>query len=227
MTTATAEAAAVTATERGHVKSETVFFFDELTDTAKERARDWYRQAGADDSYWSESVIEDAAQIADILGIDLRQRTVKLMGGGTRQEPTVYWSGFSSQGDGACYEGSYRYAKGAALKISQHAPEDKDLHGIADALQEAQRGAFYRLTATAKHSGHYYHSGCMEIDTERTDGAEVAEEQHSMVTQCLRDFADWIYRQLERAYEYVNSDEQVDESIRANGYEFDDNGRRA
>ena len=43
----------------------------------------------------------------------------------------------------------------------------------------------------------------------------------------LRSFADWIYRQLKEEYEYRMSDENVDESIRINEYEFDENGRIA
>ena len=49
----------------------------------------------------------------------------------------------------------------------------------------------------------------------------------SDITQLMRDFADWIYRQLEAEYEYQNSDEQVIESIRCNEYEFDEQGERA
>jgi hypothetical protein len=37
----------------------------------------------------------------------------------------------------------------------------------------------------------------------------------------------WIYRQLEREYDYQNADAQVDENIRANEYEFYEDGKRA
>jgi hypothetical protein len=37
----------------------------------------------------------------------------------------------------------------------------------------------------------------------------------------------WIYRQLEREYEWLMSDEQVDESIRINEYEFTEEGKLA
>lgn len=30
-------------------------YFDELSDEAKERAREWYRQGNCDDSFWSET----------------------------------------------------------------------------------------------------------------------------------------------------------------------------
>lgn len=44
------------------------------------------------------------------------------------------------------------------------------------------------------------------------------------ITQLLRDFADWIYEQLEIAYDWENSDDNVAEIIEANGYEFTEDG---
>ena len=36
------------------IKQTTVYQFDELSDAAKEKARDWYREASADDAFWQE-----------------------------------------------------------------------------------------------------------------------------------------------------------------------------
>ncbi len=47
------------------------------------------------------------------------------------------------------------------------------------------------------------------------------------IDRALRDFADWIYSQLEKEYEYQMSNECVDENIRANEYEFTEEGMRA
>jgi hypothetical protein len=49
----------------------------------------------------------------------------------------------------------------------------------------------------------------------------------AVLTDCLRAFMDWIYRQLEIEYEWLVSDECVDENIRSNEYEFDENGNPA
>ena len=70
------------------------------------------------------------------------------MGGGTRQKPCIWFSGFWSQGDGACFEGRYAYAPRASLRIRDYAPRDTELHRIADALQALQRLNFYQLTAS-------------------------------------------------------------------------------
>lgn len=203
-----------------------LFKFDELSNGAKDKARGWYRE-GAFDYDWWDAVYEDAAQIADILGIDLRTKMVKLMGGGARQEPSIYFSGFSSQGDGACFEGSYAYAKGAAKKIRDYAPKDSELHSIADTLQQLQRVSFYKLEARVKHNGRYNHALCTDIDVFDGSGDYAKEEIAEDVRDALRDFMYWIYRALERNYEWLISDEQVDESIRCNEYEFKEDGSLA
>lgn len=202
-----------------------VFKINELSDEAKQRAIQKYRENGFDYDWWDD-VYEDAAQIADILGIDMRRRRRHFHSGKIDDKGVaIYFSGFSSQGDGACFEGFYSYAKGCAKKIRKYAPKDEELHGIADALAEAQKSARYALCATIKHSGHYSHSGCMTVDVRRYDDKEVAEEQDSMVTQCMRDFADWIYKTLKREWDWRNEDEQIIETMEANGYEFTADGK--
>lgn len=208
-----------------HTVTQTVFRFEELDGPAKERARDWWRNLENDD-FDTSCTIEDAQRMGAIMGIEFDTRPVKLMGGGTRYDPTVYWSGFSSQGDGACFEGRYRYAKGAAKAIRAEAPTDKRLHSIADQLQAAQRGAFYRLEARCQHRGHYYHSGCMQVEVFDRENEYSTNVDESAVTEALREFADWIYHQLETEYEWRMADEQVDEAIMINEYDFDETGAR-
>src|SRR3954469_19000104 len=144
----------------------TVFKFGELSDKAKEKAREWFREGALDHDWW-DSVYDDAEEIAKLMGINLKQKPVKLMGGGTRYDPSIWFSGFANQGDGACFHAHYAYVKGCAKAVREHAPQDERLHQIADGLQDVQRRAFYRLTAETKHSGHYYHSGCMSVDVRR------------------------------------------------------------
>lgn len=209
-------------------QTKTVYHYDELpTERAKEKAREWWAQHVFEDSCDWEHVFEDAATIAEILGIDLRQKRVTLMNGSHRYDPTIYFSGFSSQGDGACFEGGYCYAKGAAKKIREYAPQDTELHRIADELQDIQRRNFYRLTASMTHSGRYNHSGCMDVEVEVEDSENPYRDigdAESDIRDLMRHFADWIYSQLEKEYEYQTSDAAVEESIRANEYEFDEDG---
>ncbi len=211
------------------IRTKTVYHFGELTDSAKERARDWWRNLEAQD-FDSSYVIEDAQRMGAVLGITLNTHPVKLMGGGTRQEPTVYWSGFSSQGDGAQFEGRYAYAKGAHIAIRKEAPDDKSLHAIADGLLAAQRACFFKAEARCDCKGaQYSHAGWMNVEVWHGDDEYRAlpESATDSIIELMRDFANWIYRQLEAEYNWRMADEQVDDAITANEYEFDSNGHFA
>lgn len=188
-----------------------VYTFDELSDRAKEKARDWWRE-GALNYEWWEFVYADAKNVAELFGLDIEH---------------IWFSGFASQGDGACFEGGYRYKKGALAAVKAYAPQDTDLHDIVKALQDAQRKAFYKLGANTAHRGRYYHSWCMDVDVCNLDDRwrDIGTLEDD-VRDALRDFADWIYKQLETEYEYQMSDEQVDETIRANEYTFTEDGKR-
>lgn len=201
-----------------------VLQFSELSDAAKEKAREWWRQSESELFDGLECMTDDFETIAEILGIRFETRSIPLMSGKTRQEARIWYSGFYSQGDGACFDARYSYAKGCAKKIRAYAPQDTLLHRIADELQAVQSSAFYRLKASTKHSGHYYHSGCMKVDVSRSDDKDVTSKQYDGIKSALRLFADWIYRQLKDDYEYRMSDESVDESITCNGYTFDKTG---
>jgi hypothetical protein len=188
----------------------TVFTYNELSESAKNRARDWFYQAGALHHDWFDSVYEDAKAVGALMGITIDK---------------IYFTGFASQGDGACFEGSYEYAKGAVKAIADYAPQDETLPRIAKALQETQRKAFYRLSAKVYHSGHYYHSRCTSIHVfNQSDWAE--SEIDESISESLRDFMDWIYNQLERDHDYLSSQEVVEETIVANGYTFTADGAR-
>lgn len=198
-----------------------VFTFDELSNDAKEKARAWYREGAFDYEWWDE-VYDDAVTIAKLMGIEIEDAPRGRTG------PAIFFSGFSSQGDGACFEGEYAYAKGSAAKVREHAPKDTELHRIARELADIQRRHLYGLSASVKHRGHYYHEHCTEIDVFNRDGCVTDSDTADAIRECLRDFMRWIYRQLEREYEFSSiRDEQVDESIRANEYEFEEDGSRA
>jgi hypothetical protein len=92
-----------------HIVETPVYDFTELSAAAKDKARAWFRETIDDD--WWDSVYDDFERICPILGVTLATTPVRLMGGGTRQKPCIWFSGFSSQGDGACFEGRYAYAR--------------------------------------------------------------------------------------------------------------------
>lgn len=205
----------------------TVYRIDELPEGAKDRARAWYREGGFDHD-WYDAVCEDFQHIAEILGIRLKTRTTRLVSGRSWEDHCIWFSGFWSQGDGAVWEGVYSYRKSAAAELRAYAPKDKTLHRIAETLQVAQRQNFYQLRAEVSHRGTYYHAFTMTVSVtrDRSAAAEVIGDAEVVVTEALRDLANWLYRQLEQEYDHLTSDEAVDETLVANGYTFTEEGRR-
>ncbi len=187
--------------------------FNELSDEAKEKARDWYKE-GALDYEWYDGVYEDATTIGELMGITIDK---------------IYFSGFYSQGDGAMFEGSYRYEKNGVQKVKDYAPKDKELHRIAQTLQDIQKKHFYKLSANVSHRGHYYHENCTEFNVYK-DGnylySQSEQDAEEEIIEALKDLMRWIYKTLESEYDYLLSDESVDETIMSNEYDFDIDGNR-
>lgn len=207
-----------------------VFKYDELSPEAQAKARDWYREGNLDYEWW-DSIYEDAVKVAECLGISIGTRR-------DSKEPAIFFSGFCSQGDGACFEGTYCYKKGWRKALEDYAPSrnkidgewvpsesNAELHQIGSALQEVQRRYMYQLEATVRHYGHYYHSGCTSIDVTHTESMyrDIGGAEDDVKTQ-LRLFMDWIYDQLEKEHDYLQADEQIAESIRSNEHEFREDG---
>ena len=194
----------------------TAYQFAELSDKAKQKALETFRDINTDDDFWFEHTLEDFDSICECLGIDISK-------GRGRTGKAIYFSGFSSQGDGACFEGSYAYKKGATKAIRAYAGLDKELHRIADDLQALQKANFYQLTAGIENRHRGY---SISVDVNRYDDKAISEATEDAVKELMNDLCSWLYKSLESEYDYMTSDAAIIETIEANEYEFDENGKR-
>lgn len=195
-----------------------VYTFDELNDAAKKKAREWYRENGIDYE-WYEFVYSDAKAIAALMGVDITR---------------IFFRGFWSQGDGACFESAFAYKKGCVKNVKAYAPGDEALHAIATDWQALQKANGYKLQGTTKHQGNYSHSGCTRITASNgvyefdTDDSYVRDnkEAGAEAARILRRLMDWIYKRLKAEYDYITDDAQIDEAIISNEYTFTETGKR-
>lgn len=189
-----------------------VYNFDELNDKSKEKAREWFKEGMANETFWSECVIEDSKNIASLLGIEIDK---------------IYFSGFSSQGDGAFFIGKFRASNVKAGEVMKHAPKDEVLHRIA---KEFENIALYHpnLYFSTTHNGRYHHENSVYFDFEEINNDKEIRnyELFDDTKDVAKRFMKWIYKQLENAWNYENSNESVDENIRANEYTFTEDGKR-
>lgn len=158
-----------------------VYEFDELSDEAKEKAREWLRDCIQHD-YWWESTYEDAEHVhLKITSFDL---------------------GRAQSIEGQFTESAEDTAKAI---IKEHGKDCETFKTAEKFLADSEANENKRGPAPSDH-----------ID----DAAEELESE--FLKSILEDYR--IYLQSE--YEYVNSDEQIDESIRANEYTFTESGKR-
>lgn len=160
-------------------------------------------------------IIADVKEIASLMGIDI---------------DIVGYSGFSSQDDGACFEGRYQYKKGSVKAVKEYAPEDKELHRIAEFLADIQKHQFYGVRARVKHTGRYYHEHCTTFDifheSDRYEGDKNMGTTEDDLKETLKDYMRWIYKRLKDDYDYCTSKEYIKEMIKAKGYTFTAEGKR-
>ena len=171
---------------------------EELEGSAKERALAWLRELDYD---WYDFIFEDAKKCAFILGIEISD---------------IYFN----MADGACFNGRFSYAKGWKKALKAYAPIDTELLRIGQELQEIQKPFLYGL------------SGAIDCNERcKTTNAVFHWHENNMpdddLSQAFTDFAHWIYRSLEKEYDWLTSEECLIENANSNGYAFDSEGRIA
>ena len=209
------------------VIEKTVFKFDELSDKAKQAARDWCREwigedwTPLDDSDWLE-------ETAKLLGIDLMPT-----------KDVHYCVGDCSGGDFVTFAGSWTYRPEAVDAIAKERPTDAELLRIANELQRAWTavamagGTMLTADMTTRSTG--CHSEAMDVevesDIELRDGCDpddclIPQFAIETVGECMTDFAHWMLTSFQADWEWTIGDENIDETLVSNEYEFDEDGDR-
>ena len=189
-----------------------------LPDDVKSQILDDHRYWNVDDLEWWDGVYDGFKEDMKAIGIEV---------------DTIYFSGFYSQGDGACFEGCVR-DWGLFLKSLGY---DDPLF-----IKHFSQCAEFAV----RHRGHYYHENCTSFSAEfhlpedydeeeflllygcgeeLRDAALIAVLSHpenssgaleAQFTEAFKDHMRDLYHRLEEDYEYLTSDEVVLESLEAN-----------
>lgn len=160
--------------------TKTVYTFDELSDPAKEKARDWYREGMFDYAWW-ESTYEDAERIGlAITSFDLDRN---------------------------------KCAKG---KLLLSPPEV-----IAAIVKE--HGVACKTYKTALRFADIYKQVAKD---NAGDDDKFLEENEAVNEEFLKALCEDYADMLQKETEFMESDEQIDENIKANEYTFTETGKR-
>lgn len=168
------------------------------------------------DHRWWDCVYADFREDMKVVGISVAR---------------MYFSGFCSQGDGACFTGSL---DNDLTYLDHH---HKDQYPMIRKLLALGGGIYARC----EHRGYHYHQNCTEfwVDSDTLTGmlpqptefhetiaeqwqGELEEEMYSFeqaVIQQWRAYMQELYCKLEEEYEHLTSDEVVWETIQVNELE--------
>jgi len=163
----------------------TYYQFDELSDKAKDVARDWFRNGYGMESWW-ECMYEDAANVGlKILSFDDYKCEAKFM---ASAEETAH---------------KIEKEHGESCETFKDAKEYLTARdNVIDVWEKDENGEFVNQDR-------------LDISLDALDSNFLLALQED-------------YRiMLNKEYEYLMSNESVDENIKCNEYEFSENGRRA
>lgn len=134
---------------------------------------------------------------------------------------SIYFSGFYSQGDGAGIEGKIDIEDALSILKREVPAELKGDICLQDII------TIGRMTTM------YYHSNTLNfnVDFQEADDILIENKLNKFIEQLGEDILDWIkgesdklYNELEKYYEYLWSNENFEEAVKSNDYEFDMDG---
>lgn len=201
-----------------------VYTYAELSDKAKARARDWWREASAGDTFHLDNVIEDAAECLKAMGFELPKPK------GRNSGQAIYWSLGYCQGDGAAFDAVWRARDMNVAPLLADRPAEFTRDGTRETCETNVKlhALVARLVALRDLGADWANitasSRGMHIDVTEFDGD--SDRVRTEFRDLCRDLAHWIYWRLRDENDYQSADEQVAENIEANEYEFTADGRR-
>lgn len=178
----------------------------DLPEDVKEQLRDKHRYVNVDVDWW-EYTYDWAREEAAKFGLDIDK---------------IYFSGFSSQGDGASFTGSLYFKECNEDTL----PEDvRDVYRAIHEQYALMKVVDPEVEFSVKitQHGNYSHENTMHFEfyVEEIEGYERYERyepDEETIEEALRDYARWIYRTLEKDYDYLISDEAIDEWLSDSEY---------
>lgn len=198
-----------------------VFKYDELSSEAQQAAREWYAQGMFDDSWWYESAIEHIAQIGAIVGITINTRG-----------KNGYCAYFDCDRNAHfIFDGYYSYNKGWREAVRKEWGPDAFTKDASDnrtlaflqsfSLEEwsLQAPHFWSVNCSCKANSGIY--ARQIVDTDVDYNHDVPEEE---CQELIRSFCEWALQVIQSEIDYMEDENNIADNIRANEYEFDENG---
>lgn len=217
-------------------EEEVTYSFEELSPEAQENALENNRDINVDYDGWEDGVTEGFKEDMREIGID---------------DIEISFSGFYSQGDGASFTSedidTRKLFNAVGIKSNdalnmevddeRSRGENKDFYDLLDTMEDVgqlERNRIkpeeIRVTIERTDSRHV-HFNTVRANVEIWDEPDGWEEPYGFideledkVTEYIRGICKDLYRDLEKEYDDLTSDESVKETLISNDYEFDEEG---
>jgi hypothetical protein len=199
---------------------------------AYEKALEWVREGQADGNYWHEEIIADWTYNLKRIGFTA---------------PRIFFSGFGSQGDGACFTCNSidfeKLAVAIAEAKSNLMPDRSDVteflltirnyKPFVSRLAKLCDGGFIEM-AIERGTSRYCHEKTVELTVDAHESSNTRKTAFKTRLEEFKQDLDWfrvrlcraIYRDLESSYDYLMSDEACIGMAEANDYTFTEYGMR-
>lgn len=182
-----------------------VYSFKELDDTAKNKVLEESRSINVEFDDWHDYILDEWKAKLETLGFNGVE---------------INYSGFWSQGDGASFTAK-------SIDLWTYIKSQKQGKKYASLKKWIDDG---ELTASVeRETHHYYHEKTVSSTIESGDTPEklnnLIDELERELDEFVEDNSRAIYKELEKTYEDLTTDEAVIDTIEANEYEFTAEGK--
>lgn len=191
-----------------------VYNLDELSEEARRKALDDFKQGSAE--YMNlDCETGEMKRLLEMFGFN---------------DVNLYCSGFWSQGDGASFTGSYKHVAGGLNAVKKEFAGDwfKEVIEYLELLEAINKKCFYSLLYRIDSRGNYCHANTMTIqyiDDYRAN-RDFSKYEDDLL-EYTRAIGNEFYSMLEKSYDYYLSDESLISNIEANENEFYEDGEMA
>jgi hypothetical protein len=182
--------------------------FHELSEKAQKRVLEKYSDINVNDDYWHDPYIEEFKE-------DLKNWGVT--------DPEIGYSGFWSQGDGACFAGG----EIDEAKLLQTMRECSYFDVPHSWLNAAVEGSL--TIRIVKFNHRYEHSKTIHAKVDYIGevlSKDEEEDMETVITGWAQDMSDQLYRSLEKGYDSLQTEDAVIEEITAREWVFTESGQR-
>lgn len=190
-----------------------LYSFSELKPETQKKVLDRMRDLNVDDQEWYLNTTEYFQDQLAELGYS---------------HPKIYFSGFWSQGDGACFDAD---SLDLVQWIRSTVKRQEKYKSLIDLVAEfGISGSIFKASNSNLYSHERTRTFCLET-SDMTEEHDATKEQHALLDELEKDIEQDrlnlckdIYKSLEDEYESLTTDESIKEAIEANEYTFLENG---